>query len=239
MRNNTRFAPTPTGKLHVGHLFLCLLNRDVARRNGGKFLVRMETEWAAESRLYGTTVGIKDLADGILRDMEWAGVPPDYVSWQDETRWIERVVIERYDHLAIPTEITCSKWKFNGGRGDMNLLHHTPGKVVYDHVFGCDPVIRGEDLMIEHHWYLYLCGLFGFDPPEMWYVPRLKLDQQVVSKTGVVQLPVEMLRQQGWTPEGLSDLIRRACLLDPDKGFDFPNIKRQPTLTEEDLSEPR
>lgn len=38
----TRFAPSPTGPLHLGHAFSAMLAHDMARAEGGRFLLRME-----------------------------------------------------------------------------------------------------------------------------------------------------------------------------------------------------
>ncbi|HLW91356.1 MAG TPA: glutamate--tRNA ligase family protein, partial [Roseiarcus sp.] len=37
-----RFAPTPNGRLHLGHAYSALMNERVARRLGGRLLLRME-----------------------------------------------------------------------------------------------------------------------------------------------------------------------------------------------------
>ena len=37
-----RFAPSPNGYLHLGHAYSALLNFDLARRRGGRFLLRIE-----------------------------------------------------------------------------------------------------------------------------------------------------------------------------------------------------
>ena len=37
-----RFAPSPNGYLHLGHAFSALLNFDLARRSGGRLLLRIE-----------------------------------------------------------------------------------------------------------------------------------------------------------------------------------------------------
>ncbi len=42
MTFRTRFAPSPTGPLHVGHAYSAILAHDMARREGGEFLLRME-----------------------------------------------------------------------------------------------------------------------------------------------------------------------------------------------------
>ena len=38
----TRFAPSPTGPLHLGHAYSAILAHDMARAAGGRFLLRME-----------------------------------------------------------------------------------------------------------------------------------------------------------------------------------------------------
>ncbi|MEK9904851.1 MAG: glutamate--tRNA ligase family protein, partial [Rhodospirillales bacterium] len=38
----TRFAPSPTGRLHLGHAFAAWFARDAALRAGGEFLLRIE-----------------------------------------------------------------------------------------------------------------------------------------------------------------------------------------------------
>jgi glutamyl-Q tRNA(Asp) synthetase len=38
----TRFAPSPTGPLHLGHAYSAIIAHDFARRQGGEFLLRIE-----------------------------------------------------------------------------------------------------------------------------------------------------------------------------------------------------
>lgn len=65
----TRFAPSPTGPLHLGHAYSALLAHDMARAAGGVFLLRMEDtdldrcrpEWVA----------------GIIEDLRWLGLSWD------------------------------------------------------------------------------------------------------------------------------------------------------------------
>ncbi len=63
----TRFAPSPTGPLHLGHAYSALLGHDMARAAGGRFLLRMEDtdlqrskpEWDALIRKDLTWLGIR------------------------------------------------------------------------------------------------------------------------------------------------------------------------------------
>ncbi|MBB6124071.1 glutamate--tRNA ligase [Sphingobium subterraneum] len=65
----TRFAPSPTGHLHVGNLRTAIHNWLWARRNGGQFWLRMDDTDAERSH--------EDYAQGIRADLAWLGMRPD------------------------------------------------------------------------------------------------------------------------------------------------------------------
>jgi len=65
----TRFAPSPTGQLHVGNLRTALHNWLWARRHGGRFLLRMDDTDAERSTA--------EYAEGIRADLAWLGLDPD------------------------------------------------------------------------------------------------------------------------------------------------------------------
>lgn len=62
----TRFAPSPTGKLHLGHAYSALLASDTARREGGSFLLRLED--------IDTTRCRPEYAAAIYEDLAWLGL---------------------------------------------------------------------------------------------------------------------------------------------------------------------
>ena len=65
----TRFAPSPTGRLHVGNVRTALHNWLCARRGGGRFLLRIDDTDAARSE--------ERFADAIRSDLAWLGLVPD------------------------------------------------------------------------------------------------------------------------------------------------------------------
>ena len=65
----TRFAPSPTGRLHVGNVRAALQNWAVARQAGGRFLLRLDDTDAARST--------EDYAQAIREDLAWLGLTPD------------------------------------------------------------------------------------------------------------------------------------------------------------------
>lgn len=61
----TRFAPSPTGRLHLGHAFAAWFARDAALRAGGEFLLRIEDLDQTRSRI--------EYEEGIIEDLKWLG----------------------------------------------------------------------------------------------------------------------------------------------------------------------
>ena len=76
----TRFAPSPTGYLHIGGLRTALFSYLWAKNNGGKFVLRIEdTDKARNSQ---------EATDAILKAFDWLGLEHDgeitYQSQRDE-----------------------------------------------------------------------------------------------------------------------------------------------------------
>jgi glutamyl-Q tRNA(Asp) synthetase len=65
----TRFAPSPTGRLHLGHAYSAAIGSFRARESGGKFLLRIEDLDQGRSR--------SEFVDGILEDLRWLGLEWD------------------------------------------------------------------------------------------------------------------------------------------------------------------
>lgn len=76
----TRFAPSPTGLLHLGHVYSALLAYDLARAREGRFLLRMEDIDSNRCR--------SEYAAALLEDLAWLGL-----------RW-ENPVRRQSEHLA-------------------------------------------------------------------------------------------------------------------------------------------
>ena len=65
----TRFAPSPTGKLHIGNVRTALHNWMLAKKHGGRFLLRIDDTDAARSR--------EEHVVAIRADLAWLGLHPD------------------------------------------------------------------------------------------------------------------------------------------------------------------
>ena len=84
----TRFAPSPTGYLHLGHAFSALIAWRRARDAGGRFLLRLEDIDPARCR--------PEFAAAILQDLAWLGL-----DWDGEVR-VQSEHLPEY-HAALDT----------------------------------------------------------------------------------------------------------------------------------------
>ncbi len=75
-----RFAPSPNGQLHLGHAYSALLNFDLARASGGRFLLRIEDIDASRCR--------PEFEAAIYEDLAWLGI-----TWETPVR-------RQSEHLA-------------------------------------------------------------------------------------------------------------------------------------------
>lgn len=98
----TRFAPSPTGKMHMGHARTALVTWLRARSLGGRIVMRIED-------LDGPRV-VRGAADEICRDHEWLGLDwdegPVYQSSRDDA--YERA-LDRLDAAGLVYPCTCSR----------------------------------------------------------------------------------------------------------------------------------
>src|SRR5688572_27453023 len=72
----TRFAPSPTGFLHVGNIRTALVNWLFARSEGGKFLLRIDDTDKERSKV--------EYVEAIKEDLEWLGLTWDEIFYQSE-----------------------------------------------------------------------------------------------------------------------------------------------------------
>lgn len=80
----TRFAPSPTGHLHIGHAWSALFGHVLAQKNGGRFILRIEDIDAGRCR--------PEYRDHILEDLKWMGL-----SWSGSVR-IQSQHFDDYGH---------------------------------------------------------------------------------------------------------------------------------------------
>lgn len=82
-----RFAPSPTGLLHIGNARTALLNALYARREQGTFILRLDDTDRARSE--------EKFADAIREDLAWLGISPDRVERQSARAGLYEAALER------------------------------------------------------------------------------------------------------------------------------------------------
>ncbi|WP_373504573.1 glutamate--tRNA ligase [Aestuariivirga sp.] len=85
MTTIVRFAPSPTGRIHIGNARTAIINWLLALKTGGQFVLRYDDTDTARST--------EEYARGIAADLDWLGIKPHRVEWQSKR-------FAHYDEIA-------------------------------------------------------------------------------------------------------------------------------------------
>lgn len=108
----TRFAPSPTGLLHKGHAYSAMLNHDLARQHGGRFLLRVEDTDRSRCR--------PEFADALLEDLAWLGLEWDDAPWYQSERF------DAYAHALEALRTQGLLYRCFKTRAEMRALANAP-----------------------------------------------------------------------------------------------------------------
>jgi len=98
----TRFAPSPTGPLHLGHAFSALIAHDLALKHGGTFLLRIEDIDASRAR--------PEWEAQIYDDLRWLGLTwPEPVMRQSERQSAYNAALDQLWDSALLFPCTCNR----------------------------------------------------------------------------------------------------------------------------------
>lgn len=99
---HTRFAPSPTGRLHLGHAFSAIQAHDFAQAQGGRFSLRIEDIDGTRSR--------PEHVDAILRDLEWLGLGWDgEVTFQSQRLEQYQAALDRLRAMDLLYPCFCTR----------------------------------------------------------------------------------------------------------------------------------
>jgi glutamyl-tRNA synthetase len=169
----TRFAPSPTGRLHVGNIRTALHNFLFARKNGGRFILRIDDTDRERSTA--------EFDQAIRDDLDWLGLTPDKLVRQSERfdlyerefarlkaagrvyacyetpeeldlrrkvllgRGLPPVYERKPDDAPVP-EGRAPHWRFKLDHGEPIVFHDlVRGEQKFDPKLLSDPVVRRED----------------------------------------------------------------------------------------------
>jgi glutamyl-tRNA synthetase len=201
-----RFAPSPTGSLHVGNALSAVINR----REGDWMLLRIDDTDPARNVAGGE--------EAILRDLEWLGIVCDEGPVRQSGRQ------ERYREAAA---------QLGGGRFGRTTLLREDGTATYhlasvvdDIDFGITHVYRGNDHRPNEQLHRQLHEALGTTPPE--YVHHgliLGEDGKKLSKRAA-GATVESLRRLGVPAEAVRGYLEELGVPRHDVHYDLPRIHR-------------
>jgi glutamyl/glutaminyl-tRNA synthetase len=162
-----RFAPSPTGSLHVGSALIAVANRNFADERDGVMLLRIDDTDAARSSAASE--------EGILEDLDWLGVRYD----EGPVRQSERVDIYRAVAERLLADGSAFEERgairFDGERrptlvrADGRPTYHL-ATVVDDAELGISHVIRGKDHLANTPLHIALAEALGTAPPRYIHV---------------------------------------------------------------------
>ncbi|MEM9394282.1 MAG: glutamate--tRNA ligase [Pseudomonadota bacterium] len=106
----TRFAPSPTGYIHVGNLRTALFNYMIARKAGGTFILRIDDTDPERSK--------ETYVDAIKQDLDWLGIGWDRIERQSERLDLYASAADKlrekkrfYEAFETPTELDLKRKK--------------------------------------------------------------------------------------------------------------------------------
>lgn len=118
----TRFAPSPNGRLHLGHAFSAMCAHDFAKANGGRFLLRIEDIDGTRSR--------PEHIEAILEDMGWLGLVPDGSPvFQSRRIASYRSALERLQAMGLVYRCWCTRSEITEALRYRSVCHGPDGPV--------------------------------------------------------------------------------------------------------------
>lgn len=120
----TRFAPSPTGRLHLGHAYAAKVAHDLARENKGRFLLRFEDIDHTRVR--------PEFYDGILEDLKWLGLNWDEEPWKQLDR-LEHYedALEQLKAAKIVYPCYCTRKEIEAELSNLTNAPHGPEGALY------------------------------------------------------------------------------------------------------------
>ncbi|HMS22543.1 MAG TPA: glutamate--tRNA ligase family protein [Candidatus Levybacteria bacterium] len=188
----TRFAPSPTGSLHVGGIRTALFNYFLAKVKNGTFMLRIE-DTDQQRKVEGAEEQIKE-------SLEWLGANWDEFVVQSQRlseykKYAEKLLAEgkaKLDNGAIRFIVSKEgKTAWNDAIGDKEIIFENKdiedfiilkgdgyptyhlASVVDDHMMNITHVIRGEDWISSTPKHIMLYSALGWSVPVFAHVPNV------------------------------------------------------------------
>ncbi|MBO9713031.1 tRNA glutamyl-Q(34) synthetase GluQRS [Sphingomonas sp.] len=140
MKVVTRFAPSPTGRLHLGHAWSAIQAHAFARATGGDFLLRIEDIDGTRSR--------PEHVEAIVADLEWLGLDWDgEIVFQSQRLRLYEQALDRLRAMGLLYPCFCTRSDIAASAS----APHGPDGVLYP---GTCRGLEAPDLSKPHAWRL-------------------------------------------------------------------------------------
>ncbi|MBI4372237.1 MAG: glutamate--tRNA ligase [Candidatus Omnitrophica bacterium] len=224
-----RFAPSPTGFLHIGGVRTALFNYLFARKEKGAFLLRIEDTDRERS--------MPEFEDEILNSLKWLGLEWDETLLRQSQRFglyqsaTDRLIQEGLAYRVEAGGKSAVKFKtpkrkitfhdlvhgrieFDGALLDDLVIQKSDGSPTYhfacvvdDHEMGITHVIRGDDHISNTPRQLFLYEALRWNTPQFAHLPLVfGEDHTPLSKRhGAVSLSA--YQREGYLPEGILNYL--------------------------------
>ncbi|AGH49500.1 glutamyl-tRNA synthetase [Sphingomonas sp. MM-1] len=155
----SRFAPSPTGALHLGHAFSAIRAHDLARAAGGRFLLRIEDIDPGRTR--------EEHVAGILGDLAWLGLRWDgNVVRQSARLGLYADALDRLKAMGLVYPCFCTRAEIAASAA----APHGPAGAVYPGTCRhLDPQVRAARMAAEPHaWRIDMATAIASAGPLDW-----------------------------------------------------------------------
>ncbi|HDM37641.1 MAG TPA: glutamate--tRNA ligase [Candidatus Omnitrophica bacterium] len=226
MSVRVRFAPSPTGYLHLGSARTALFNWLYARHRGGDFILRIEDTDRQRSK--------KEYLDEILEDLRWMGIDWDEGPFfQSErldlyreaaARILKKGLAYKQDNAIIYkvnkgkiikiNDLIHGQIQFNTDEIKDQVLIKSDGYPAYnfacvvdDAEFGITHIIRGDDHISNTPKQIMFYDALGLKPPEFAHMPLMMAKDGTKLSKRHGGVAVFEYRNQGFLPEALTNYL--------------------------------
>lgn len=161
----TRFAPSPTGRLHIGHAFAARFAFEEAKKAGGKFLLRIEDIDPIRCK--------PEFVDGIMEDLDWLGL-----KWDEQPiRQSERMdfyaeALEKLKRLGVLYPCVCTRKEIESEIACMGHAPHAGETAVYP------GTCRGKHLDLSRYdrwsWRLDIAKSLAITGDSLYFTDELR-----------------------------------------------------------------
>ncbi|MDC3006462.1 glutamate--tRNA ligase [bacterium] len=224
----TRFAPSPTGYLHIGGVRTALFNYIFAKKNQGKFLVRIEDTDKERSE--------EQFIEAIMEGLDWVGLNPDFepikqserfdIYKEEATRLMDlgeayedegavRLKIKR-EGSTLVKDLVYGDIEFLNSELDDIVILRSDGSPTYhfcnvidDNSQGVSHIIRGEDHLPNTPKQIQIVNALGYKEFQYAHLPLvLGEDKKRLSKRHAAT-DLMAYKNLGYLPEAVKNTLTR------------------------------